>query len=83
MQGRRSSLVGSSKVTVGPSHQEDPEWPGWIWCDPAAGRGEWVPEALIQSNGATGKALGPFNARELDLEAGEALMASKTLNGWA
>ena len=70
-------------VRIGRTYDGDPEWPDWIWCEDAAGRGGWVPKTLIAGDGFTGRAREPYDARELTVEAGETVTVSVILNGWA
>ena len=68
------------RVLVG---ADDPEFPGWWWCTGPDGRSGWVPEPLLQREGAEGVLLQDYTARELSVEAGAEVILDHTLCGWA
>ena len=70
-------------VKVGREFTEDPDWPGWIWCENAAGQGGWVPRRLIGVSGPEGTARAAYTARELSVQPKEILTVERILNGWA
>jgi uncharacterized protein YgiM (DUF1202 family) len=63
--------------------QEDPEYPGWIWCTDRNGKGGWVPDDFIERTGGSAKARYDYAATELSACAGEELIITKEKGGWA
>ena len=68
-------VAAGEALTVG---RRDDEWPGWVWCENAAGLGGWLPEEVAGEGGATAA----FDARELSVEPGEALEPLERRLGW-
>ncbi len=48
---------------------------GWLWCRGPDGREGWTPEAWIELKGDTGRMMREYSALELDVDAGERLIA--------
>lgn len=48
---------------------------GWLWCRGPDGRAGWTPEAWIERDGDRGRMTRDFSALELDVAAGERLVA--------
>ena len=63
---------------------KDDEWPGWIWCQNAAGLGGWLPGELLASDasGKTATLLAAFDTAELTVSRGETLEGFEARNGW-
>lgn len=68
-------VEAGERLAVG---RRDDEWPGWVWCENAAGLGGWLPEEVVGG----GRALAAFDARELTVAAGEALEPGERCAGW-
>lgn len=60
----------------------DAEWPGWVWCTDADGKGAWVPQAYLRAQGSRGTALCDYTSRELSVRAGELLTLQRAESGW-
>lgn len=60
----------------------DTEWPAFVWCTSASGKGGWVPESYLRILGGEGWALRPYSARELTVAAGEELLLLDEEGGW-
>jgi len=60
----------------------DAEWPGWVWCTDADGKGAWVPQAYVRVQGSQGTALCDYTSRELSVRAGELLTLHLAESGW-
>lgn len=72
-------LTYGERVTV---VAHDTEWPAFVWCTSASGKGGWVPERYLRILGAEGWALREYNARELTVAAGERLLLLDEEGGW-
>lgn len=77
------TLQCGDALCVGERYEGTEGWDGWYFCTVPGRPGGWVPEQLIarQPDG-TGRALADYCARELDVDPGEVLRGSRTLNGW-
>lgn len=60
----------------------DTEWPAYVWCTSATGKGGWVPVRYLAIDGATGRALREYSARELTVAVGELLSVLDEEGGW-
>lgn len=60
----------------------DTEWPDYVWCTNAAGRGGWVPVAYLTIRGAIGQALRAYRANELSVIVGEKLIPLDEAGSW-
>lgn len=72
-------LQPGETVTVG---RRDTQWPGFLWCTNAAGKGGWVPDSYLDIRGETGVAIRDYTARELSAEVGEELTLHFEESGW-
>lgn len=72
-------LHNGETVTVG---RRDTQWPGFLWCTNAAGKGGWVPESYFDCSGETGVANRDYTARELTAGVGEELIIYYEESGW-
>jgi len=53
-------------LIAGDLYQDDPEWPGWIWCrHPITEKSGWVPQQYIRIQNKQGVALCDYSANEL------------------
>lgn len=59
--------------------REDDEFPGWVWCAAPDGREGWVPRPFLMSDGTLRR---DYDARELTVARGDALIVFETVNGW-
>ena len=66
-------LAVSEKQTV---------WEGWLWCTKQDGTSRWVPGIYVQRQGDTGLALCDYDATELSVHSGEALVSDREAAGW-
>jgi len=56
------------KVKVG---REDPEMPGWYWCENHEGVWSWIPEEYLDIDGEEGTITTDYDTGELTVEPGE------------
>lgn len=62
--------------------KRDDEWPGWVWATNDAGQSGWMPERLIEAQGAAGTALRDYTAQELDVQVGDEVTLHELESGW-
>lgn len=67
------------EVSVG---REDPEMPGWYWCEDAEGIEMWVPSTHITVEGNRAKFMLDYNSVELDATVGETVQCLGESLGW-
>jgi len=86
VKGHRAShadpiaLRAGERVSVG---RRDTTWPDYVWCAGPDGREGWVPEAFVElADDGTGRARRDYNARELDVAAGDVVLAGEEAGGW-
>ncbi len=73
-------LRQGERVTLG---RIDTEYPGWRWCMAQDGREGWVPMVLLgPERDGTALALVDYDAIELSVEPGDALLIHRRLDGW-
>ncbi len=73
------TLKTGERVRTG---REDDQWKGWIWCS-AKNNSGWVPGQIIKFiNETEGEITEDYDARELDVDAGEEILGTRELNGW-
>lgn len=78
------TLNAGDALVVGEKYDGPEGWDGWLFCTTPGHAGGWVPEQVIERHAdGTGRALEDYSARELNVDAGEALAGVRTLNGWA
>ncbi len=75
-------LKAGEVVKTGRRFTEDPEWPGWIWCENSSGKGGWVLERILNISDNDGVVLDNYNASELSARAGEIIEGVKKEGGW-
>ncbi|MGL6428630.1 SH3 domain-containing protein [Aeromonas hydrophila] len=70
-------------IVVGEKYEGPEGWEDWFFCTTPGQAGGWVPKQVIERHAdGTGRALEDYSARELDVDASETLVGSRTLNGW-
>ena len=69
-------------VEIGKEFTEDPDWQNWIWCEGKGGKCAWVPVQYLLIKGETGTFRKSYNALELSLHVGEALIVNEQINGF-
>ncbi len=72
-------IQAGDTVTVGP---RDKSWPGWIWVSTQDGRGSYVPEDILEMDGARARIRTAFSARDLSVKSGESVTALREISGW-
>lgn len=72
-------MRAGERVQVG---RDDPEFPGWRWCTASDGRQGWVPEDLLEADGASATMRRDYTARELDVRAGAEVGLGEAIHGW-
>ncbi|NPV57511.1 MAG: hypothetical protein HPY76_12680 [Anaerolineae bacterium] len=60
----------------------DDQYPGWVWTTTPDGNSGWAPANALEISGATARALQAYDAREMDVDAGEALTLKQEESGW-
>ncbi len=70
-------------LAVGDLYQDDPEWPGWVWCcHPITRKVGWVPQQYLCIQDRQGIALCDYSANELTVLPGDRLLVYAQENGW-
>lgn len=69
-------------VQVKEEYKDDPDWVDWVWCEGLQDNRAWVPKQYIQFVDSQWVMTQDYNARELDLEAGEKLVVFYVVNGF-
>jgi len=67
------------KVKVG---KEDPEMPGWFWCENRDGMWSWVPQEYLTREGSEGTITQSYDTTELTVAVGEMLEFLKEVKFW-
>jgi len=67
------------KVRVG---REDPEMPGWYWCEDKDGVWSWIPEEYLKRDGAEGLVTHDYDTTELTVKAGDILEYVTEVKFW-
>jgi len=58
-------------------------WDNWFLCSRPSQEPGWVPDLVIERlDGAAGRALDDYTARELVVREGDVLIGTRALNGW-
>ncbi len=65
------------------SWNNNPNWL-WVWCTDQRGKSGWVPRNIIVYNadGVSGTVRNPYDATELAVAAGEAVVVYQEESGW-
>ena len=72
-------LQAGDEVSVG---RNDAEWPAFVWCQTADGRGSWIPEAFLSGEGEERTLKRAYCARELVVTVGEVVSLLEEIGGW-
>ena len=67
------------KVKVG---KEDPEMPGWFWCENKDGVWSWVPLEYLTRKGSEGTVTHSYDSNELTVAIGETLECLREISFW-
>jgi len=67
------------KVKVG---REDPDMPGWYWCENDDGVWSWVPDEYLDRKGPVGTITEEYDTGELTVEEGEVLEHVTEVHLW-
>jgi hypothetical protein len=67
------------KVKVG---EEDPEMPGWFWCENKDGVWSWVPKEYLAIEGSEGTITQSYDTTELTVTVGETLDYLREVSFW-
>jgi hypothetical protein len=71
------------RLMIGEKSDDHEAWEGWYFCQTLKGIQGWVPQQIIQwISEDQGEALDDYSAIEMDVDEGQVLTATKTLNGW-
>ena len=63
--------------------ERDQEWPAFVWTRAADGRAGWAPaDWLLPLDAQRAQTLRAYDARELDVDAGQSLRLHDELGGW-
>ena len=77
------SFAKGTLLTIGEKYEGPEGWDNWHLCRTPDSREGWVPGQIIERLGrCSGTALEDYTALELDVDAGDVLIGSRTLNGW-
>ena len=78
------TFTKGAPLIVGERYQGSEGWKDWFLCSTPGQKNGWVPAQIIEIiTGNTARARDDYTARELDVQKGDLLLGSKTLNGWA
>lgn len=58
-------------------------WQGWVWCASPDGGGGWAPESWLSLGKDACVALKDYDSTELEVNAGDAVIADLVESGWA
>jgi hypothetical protein len=67
------------KVKVG---HEDPDMPGWYWCENKNGVWSWIPEEYLDRAGAKGTITHDYDTTELTVDVGDVLGYAAEVMFW-
>lgn len=77
------TLSKGAPLLVCERYQGPEGWDDWFLCRTPGQQAGWVPAQIIERlAGDAGQALEDYTARELDVQVGEALAGTRSLNGW-
>ena len=81
---RPITFDAGAPLQVGERYEGPECWHDWFWCETPGQEGGWVPALVIEIvDGATARAREAYTARELNVDPGETVVATRMLNGWA
>jgi uncharacterized protein YgiM (DUF1202 family) len=73
-------MQSGDKMTIS---EKESEWAGWVWCThDSNGKSGWVPEKYVERQGDQATALVAYDAKELAVQVGEELTATREESGW-
>lgn len=71
-------------LEVGEEYVGEEGWDNWFRCTAPGQEAGWVPGQIIERlDGASGRALEDYTARELNVQVGDLVIGIRELNGWA
>lgn len=71
-------------LQIGEEYKGPEDWDNWHFCTTTNHQEGWVPAQIIKwTDTGNGIATQDYTARELDVNEGDELSASKSINGWA
>lgn len=77
------TFARGARLVIGEKYQGPEGWDNWYFCSTADRQKGWVPGQIIEwLDGSHGSAAEDYTARELDIDEGDVLTASRTMNGW-
>lgn len=77
------TFAEGATLSVGEAYQGEEGWDNWFFCSTLGQEPGWVPAQLIERlDGEHARAREAYTARELDVQIGERLIATRSLNGW-
>lgn len=77
------TFAEGAPLTVGEAYRGNEGWDNWLFCSTPGQEPGWVPEQIIERlDDQHARARESYTARELDVQLGERLIASRSLNGW-
>ena len=78
------TLEAGTRLTVGERSEGSQGWVDWFLCSTPGQEDGWVPLQVLEFvDEKTAVARESYTARELDVDVGDVLESSRTLNGWA
>ena len=78
------TFEAGTRLTVGERSESSQGWVDWFLCSTPGQEDGWVPlQVLGFIDETTAVALETYTALELDVDVGDVLDSSRTLNGWA
>lgn len=81
---RPIAFEAGAVLTVGERSDGSQGWVDWFLCSLPGQEDGWVPLQVLEFiDEKTAVAREPYSARELDVDVGDVLESSRTLNGWA
>ena len=70
-------------LVVGEKYEGPEDWDNWYFCSTADRQEGWVPGQIIEwVDACNGRAVEDYTARELDVDEGDVLAASRFMSGW-
>lgn len=78
------TFVKGTPLVIGDKYEGSEDWDNWHFCTIASHTGGWVPAQLIEWGDDIhhGISKADYTAKELDVNEGDILIATKALNGW-
>ncbi|MBJ7264252.1 MAG: ligand-binding protein SH3 [Burkholderiaceae bacterium] len=76
-------LTQGDALTIGARYDGPEGWSEWYFCEVPGQAGAWVPRQLIERvPGTCGLAKEDYSSRELDVDVGDVLSATRHIDGW-